>query len=59
MGNLANIGDFISFTLDPPVAWIDNKNVARFIRRDGEGDPLYCHGPIKIIVWAQSNKTIL
>ena len=31
--------EFISFTLDPPVAWIGTKNVARFIRREGERVP--------------------
>jgi len=30
-----DIIEFISFTLDPPTAWIGTKNVARFILRDG------------------------
>lgn len=34
-----DIVDFISFTHDPPVAWIGTKNVARFIRRDGKRVP--------------------
>ncbi len=34
-----DIVEFISFTLDPPVAWIGTKNVARFILRDGHRVP--------------------
>ncbi len=34
-----DIADFIRFTIDPPVAWIGTKNVARFIRREGERVP--------------------
>ncbi|MCP4286724.1 MAG: site-specific integrase, partial [Gammaproteobacteria bacterium] len=34
-----DIVEFIKFTIDPPVAWIGTKNVARFIRRDGERTP--------------------
>ena len=31
-----DIVEFISFTLNPPIAWIGTKNVARFTNRDGE-----------------------
>lgn len=34
-----DIEDFIRFTLNPPVAWIGTKNVARFIHREGERVP--------------------
>jgi site-specific recombinase XerD len=34
-----DIVEFIRFTLDPPLAWIGTKNVARFIRRHGERVP--------------------
>ena len=34
-----DIVEFIRFTIDPPAAWIGTKNVARFIRRDGERAP--------------------
>jgi len=34
-----DIVEFISFTLNPPVAWIGTKNVARFTNRDGERVP--------------------
>lgn len=34
-----DIVDFISFTLNPPVAWIGTKNVARFANRGGERVP--------------------
>ncbi|MEM1194089.1 MAG: site-specific integrase [Pseudomonadota bacterium] len=30
------IEDFVRFTLNPPSAWIGTKNVARFVRRDGQ-----------------------
>ena len=34
-----DIVDFISFTLNPPVAWIGTKHVARFIIRDSDRVP--------------------
>ena len=34
-----DIIEFISFALDPPLAWIGTKNVARFVKRDGTRVP--------------------
>lgn len=34
-----DIVEFVDFTLNPPLAWIGTKNVARFIHRDGERVP--------------------
>lgn len=34
-----DIEDFIRFTIDPPRAWIGDKNVARFLTRRGEQHP--------------------
>ncbi|MEL6379296.1 MAG: site-specific integrase [Pseudomonadota bacterium] len=34
-----DIENFVRFTLNPPAAWVGTKNVARFVRRDGEAVP--------------------
>ena len=34
-----DIVDFISFTINPPIAWMGTKNVARFITREGRRVP--------------------
>ena len=34
-----DVEEFIRFTLDPPLNWIGDKNVARFVKKDGEHTP--------------------
>jgi len=34
-----DVEEFIRFTLDPPLSWIGDKNVARFIKKDGARFP--------------------